>query len=89
MRARYHVGPRERATAGFLALVLWAIPVVASHGPDATAPTGVWSGDSPPTSGLARVSTVATTTVLVALALGVLCLGWLVGADEEPRPPCP
>jgi hypothetical protein len=38
---------------------------------------------------LARVSTVATTTVLVVLSLGVLCLGWLVGADEEPRPPCP
>jgi ArsR family transcriptional regulator len=36
MRARHHVGPRGRATAGFLALVLWAIPVVASHGPDAT-----------------------------------------------------
>ena len=28
--------PRGRATAGFLALVLWAIPVVAGHGPDAT-----------------------------------------------------
>ena len=30
------MGPRGRATAGLLALVLWAIPVAASHGPDAT-----------------------------------------------------